>query len=111
MDKVSVEAAMQQCCDAINVADIPGRRGKARYLSGGISAEYEQGRSNVSVSVDLLFEHADGRRKLKGIVKVSCNATQLSVEAARDFVALYQRVQSLAQTVQGYLDSIEISAA
>lgn len=110
MDKVTVEAAMQQCCDVINATDIPGRRGKARYLSGGISVEYEQGRSNVSVNVDLFFDHVEGARKLKGNIKVSCNATQLSVEAARDFVALYQRAQGLAQLIQSYLDSIELSA-
>jgi len=90
----------------INAVRLTGPRSKAGFTSGGISVEFEPPgqRANVSLSIDPYFQD----RVLRVRVAVSSNATQLGVEAAQEFVQLYQRVLELAKTLQGYLDSVSL---
>ena len=76
----------------------------AKYQSGGISLQYESKRFNVSVEVDSFFQNA----KVAWKVRLSSNATQLTLEDAADFASVYQQALDAARQVQVYLDSVEV---
>ena len=106
MDKVTVDSALEHCCSLINERSIQGRLRSARAANSGVSVEYELHGFSVSVHVDLVYVRVDSERQLLGKTKISCNATQLTVTAAQEFIALYAQVAQVAQAVQSYLDSV-----
>jgi len=104
--KVEFDAAMQRCCDILNDCLPPqgAPRRPANYSTGQVSIEYEIARSNVSVYVDPRLD----RSGIQGLVRVSCNASQLDATAASAFAELYRFAATQAASLQSYMDSIEM---